>query len=89
MAIRLFPVLSTSNQAKLGNSTEVKIAITMLYGWGEEKCLNLSFTLQATMYFCTIYHKTVATALLKALTQWGSHIVVAVKPICELYNNKA
>lgn len=41
------------------------------------------------MYFCTIYHKTVATALLKALTQWGSHIVVAVKPIWELYNNKA
>lgn len=38
---------------------------------------------------CTIYHKTVATALFKALTQWGSHIVVAVKPIWELYNNKA
>ena len=45
MAICLFPVLSTSNQAKLGNCTEVKIAITMLYEWGEEKCLNLSFTL--------------------------------------------
>lgn len=41
------------------------------------------------MYFCTAYNKTVATALLKVLTQWGSHIVVAVKATWELYNNKA
>lgn len=41
------------------------------------------------MYFCTAYNKTVATALLKVLTQWGSHIVVAMKATWELYNNKA
>lgn len=33
------------------------------------------------MYFCTAYNKTVATALLKSLTQWGSHRVAAVKPL--------
>lgn len=88
MAVRLFPVLSTSSKAKLGNSMEVKIAITMVYGWGAKKCLNLSLPLQATMYLCTIYHKTAATALLRVLTQWGSHTVVLVKPILELYNNK-
>lgn len=41
------------------------------------------------MYFCTACIKTVATALLSALTQWGSQGVVAVKATWELYNTKA